>query len=134
MNNITALLSSLYSNVRVGEGWGGTTFRQVDQEGNEVGERFTADQLEGRLNEIKASKVFAHIQTECPHINTEEVCSEDWHTLALCYNGKEYVHDFFAYKMGTVGSIWMDPNDFSRPADQGSSDDTPTTDSSSAGN
>lgn len=131
--NLGNLLSSMFSNVREGHGWNGVTFKQTDLEGNQVGELFTNEELKDRLDAVKASGGSAKFYTQCPHLNSDKPCSEEWHDFSLTFNGKEFLYHFLAYKMGTVGSVWIDPNDFSSTPDQGSGDDTSTEGVSSEG-
>lgn len=123
--NLSSLFGGPELNIRNGEGWdnGEGRFRMLDLQGNQIGDFFSIKELTAKLDELKTSKGSAFIQSECPHIGSDQPCSEDWHEFSLTFEGKEFIYHFLTYKLVEVGMTWYDPNDNKRKADQGGGGD-----------
>lgn len=120
------------TNLRNGDCLGGLAFRQLDLAGNQIDEEFSAAELEARLNEVKQHNGSAVFQHKCPHLNTENACSVEWHPFSVTINGNEYIDWFWVTKMDSVGAVWIDMNDFSGSGNQRRSGDVTSEGSASA--
>lgn len=107
-------------------------FRMVALDGT-ISDIFLGSELKSKLDALKTLKGSAVFEYKCPHVETAGACSTIWHPYSATINGNEYIDHYFASKMASVGSVWIDLNDFSGTADQGSGNDSAPSGGSSEG-